>query len=46
MEDELLTRFDSLIEERGYRSRSEAIRDLVRQELVKEQWSDPDAEVV
>ncbi|MCL5103874.1 MAG: nickel-responsive transcriptional regulator NikR [Armatimonadetes bacterium] len=46
MEDELLARFDSLIEERGYRSRSEAIRDLVRQELVKEQWSDPEAEVV
>ena len=46
MENELLARFDSLIEERGYQSRSEAIRDLVRQELVKEQWSDPEAEVV
>lgn len=46
MENELLSRFDSLIEQRGYQSRSEAIRDLVRQELVKEQWADPDAEVV
>jgi CopG family nickel-responsive transcriptional regulator len=46
MEDELLRRFDALIEERGYASRSEAIRDLVRQELVKEEWSEPNTEVV
>ena len=46
MEDDLLTRFDSLVEERGYSSRSEAIRDLVRQELVSTEWSDPSAEVV
>jgi CopG family transcriptional regulator, nickel-responsive regulator len=46
MEDELLRRFDELIEERRYASRSEAIRDLVRQELVKEEWSEPDTEVV
>lgn len=46
MEEELLTRFDALIDERGYASRSEAIRDLVRQELVKAEWADPNAEVV
>lgn len=46
MEEELLRRFDALIEDRHYASRSEAIRDLVRQELVKEEWSDPDTEVV
>lgn len=46
MEADLLTRFDSLTQERSYRSRSEAIRDLVRQELVKEQWADPEADVV
>jgi CopG family transcriptional regulator, nickel-responsive regulator len=46
MENELLARFDSLITERGYGSRSEAIRDLIRQELVKEEWTDPKAEVV
>jgi len=46
IEDELLERFDALIRERGYASRSEAIRDLVRQELVKDEWADPDAEVV
>ncbi|MCE5199876.1 MAG: nickel-responsive transcriptional regulator NikR [Armatimonadota bacterium] len=46
MENELLSRFDTLVEKRGYQSRSEAIRDLVRQELVKEEWSDPEADVV
>jgi len=46
MEDELLARFDALIERRGYNSRSEAIRDLVRQELVKEEWADPNTEVI
>ncbi len=46
MEDELLQRFDELIERKGYTSRSEAIRDLVRQELVKDEWADPNADVV
>ncbi len=46
MEDDLLERFDVLIQERGYASRSEAIRDLVRQELVKEEWADPNNEVI
>ncbi len=46
MEGDLLSGFDELIGSRGYKSRSEAIRDLVRQELVKEEWAEPDAEVV
>ena len=46
MEKELLKRFDALIVERGYASRSEAIRDLVRRELVKEEWSVPGQDVV
>jgi CopG family nickel-responsive transcriptional regulator len=46
MEPELLEKFDELISARGYTSRSEAIRDLVRQELIKDEWSDPDAEVI
>lgn len=46
MDDELLSRFDTLIAERGYTTRSEAIRDLVRQALVKDEWADPTAEVV
>ena len=46
MEEDLLARFDELVTARGYGSRSEAIRDLVRQELVKEEWADPNTEVV
>jgi len=36
----LLERFDGLIHERKYTNRSEAIRDLIRQELVKKEWED------
>ena len=38
LESELLRNFDRLIEAKGYPSRSEAIRDLVRDALVKNQW--------
>lgn len=38
IEEELLKRFDEIIENRGYNSRSEAIRDLIRDYLVKEKW--------
>jgi len=46
MEGDLLKEFDRLTALRRYTSRSEAIRDLIRQELVEEEWSDPDAEVM
>ena len=46
MERDLLARFDQLVGERGYASRSEAIRDLVRKELVATEWDDPNEEVV
>jgi len=36
LEPELLKKFDKLIKKKGYRSRSEAIRDLIRDESVKE----------
>ena len=36
---DLLTKFDSFIRERGYSCRSEAIRDLIREELVKKEWA-------
>ncbi|HEC81944.1 MAG TPA: nickel-responsive transcriptional regulator NikR [Thermoplasmatales archaeon] len=35
LEPELLRRFDELIEKKGYINRSEAIRDLIRKELVE-----------
>jgi CopG family transcriptional regulator, nickel-responsive regulator len=42
----LLEKFDKLIGRRGYTNRSEAFRDLIREELVKEAWESPDAPVV
>lgn len=44
MPEDLLERFDSLVEDRGYDSRSEAVRDMVRQQLVAAQWEDREAE--
>jgi CopG family nickel-responsive transcriptional regulator len=38
LEKGLLDSFDQLIKEKNYTNRSEAIRDLIRQELVKKQW--------
>lgn len=40
LEADLLRQFDRLIEEKGYASRSEAIRDLIRDALVQRDWSD------
>ncbi len=41
MNAELLKRFDEHIGRKGYPNRSEAIRDLVRNALVEEQWNRP-----
>ena len=38
LEKELLRRFDFLIREKRYLNRSEAIRDLIRENLVKTEW--------
>jgi CopG family nickel-responsive transcriptional regulator len=42
----LLDEFDELIAQQGYRSRSEAIRDLVRQQLSRERLGNPKAKAV
>ena len=42
----LLTKFDHLIASRGYTNRSEAFRDLIRDELVEKTWERPEANVV
>ncbi len=34
----LLKRYDALIQEKGYTNRSEALRDLIRDQLVAEEW--------
>jgi CopG family nickel-responsive transcriptional regulator len=46
LEKELLSAFDKLIAKQGYQSRSEAIRDLVRQQLNAERLSDSAAKAV
>ena len=38
LDDDLLAKFDGLIEDKGYDNRSEAIRDLIREALVKKEW--------
>ncbi|MDA8086474.1 MAG: nickel-responsive transcriptional regulator NikR [Nitrospiraceae bacterium] len=42
----LLESFDRLIEGKGYPSRSEAIRDLIRDALVEKQWEGGTAQAV
>ena len=43
---DLLRKFDKLIASRGYYNRSEAFRDLIRDELVERSWEQPDSNVV
>lgn len=45
MEGYLLERFDQVIEKKGYTNRSEAIRDLIRDSLVEQDW-DENREIV
>ncbi len=40
IEKNLLDKFDSYVRKRGYGNRSEALRDLIRKELVDSRWSD------
>lgn len=38
LDQSLLAQFDRIIARKGYTNRSEAIRDLIRESLVREQW--------
>ncbi|MCF7826961.1 MAG: nickel-responsive transcriptional regulator NikR [Candidatus Marinimicrobia bacterium] len=40
VETDLLDKFDEFIRERNYQNRSEALRDLMREALVREQWKE------
>jgi len=40
LEEKLLERFDRLIRKKNYTNRSEALRDLIRQELIKKEWDE------
>ena len=42
----LLEKFDQLISERGYTNRSEAFRDLIRDDLVRKDAESPDSNVI
>jgi len=46
MDEKLLSRFDEYISGHGYANRSEAIRDLVRDRLIKEEWENETGETV
>ncbi len=46
IDSELLAKFDDLIAKRGYTNRSEAFRDLIRDELVQKTWESPESDVV
>ena len=46
IDSDLLKRFDSLIAKRGYTNRSEAFRDLIRDDLVQTTWETPESQVV
>jgi CopG family transcriptional regulator, nickel-responsive regulator len=46
IDSDLLSRFDTLIAKRGYTNRSEAFRDLIRDELVQKSWESPESNVV
>jgi len=43
-DERLLEKFDALIAEKGYVNRSEAVRDLIRNALVEDQWAAGEAE--
>ena len=46
IDSDLLDKFDTLIAQRGYTNRSEAFRDLIRDELVEKTWEAEDSQVV
>jgi CopG family nickel-responsive transcriptional regulator len=40
LEKDLLIKFDRLIQQQKYTNRSEALRDMIREKLVKEEWTE------
>jgi len=46
IDESLLQQFDELIRDKGYRNRSEAVRDLMRDALVERKWAQDDEETV
>jgi CopG family nickel-responsive transcriptional regulator len=46
IEPDLLNKFDKKIKKEGYNNRSEAIRDMIRKNLIKEGNKDPNAKAI
>src|SRR5208337_1082573 len=46
IDDQLIKKFDALIARKGYTTRSEAIRDMIRDSLVEHEWEAEDRETV
>ncbi len=46
LDERLLAKFDRLNGKKGYSNRSEAIRDLIRDSLVREKWESGDEDAV
>ena len=46
IDSRLIKKFDSLISRKGYATRSEAIRDMIRDALVEQEWESGDQKTV
>ena len=46
LDEVLLEKFDALCAENSYKNRSEAVRDLIRNALVQQEWKDLGKEIV
>jgi CopG family nickel-responsive transcriptional regulator len=46
IEKELIGQFDRILERRGHKNRSEAIRELVRNRIIEEEWATGRGEMV
>jgi len=46
IDEDLLKKFDYYLKRKDYKTRSEALRDLIRKELVEEEWIREDSQVV
>jgi CopG family nickel-responsive transcriptional regulator len=46
IDDQLIKKFDALLTRKGYTTRSEAIRDMIRDMLVEQEWESGDQETV
>jgi CopG family transcriptional regulator, nickel-responsive regulator len=46
IDSQLVKKFDALITRKGYATRSEAVRDMIREALVEQEWESGDQETV